>query len=85
MLETGPALMAAAKYIGHFCEDINVAFIQCKADNDNPALCVEQGKQVSICAQKVYNRTCSPLTATQLRQVEHSLQRYLQRLRPLPG
>lgn len=52
--QTGAYLLAASKQIGKFCDDVNDQFIICKAENANPAFCVEPGKRVTACAMSVY-------------------------------
>jgi NADH dehydrogenase (ubiquinone) 1 alpha subcomplex subunit 8 len=53
ILESSSGLMAAAKYLGSFCEDVNTNFLKCKAEDNNPNHCLEQGKLVSQCTQNV--------------------------------
>ena len=50
----GAFLLAASKQIGKHCDDVNDQFIICKAENANPAFCVEIGKKVTQCAISVY-------------------------------
>ena len=51
---TSAVLMAAARHFGKACADPNLAFMQCKEDNDqNPKKCLEEGKKVTQCALKL--------------------------------
>lgn len=52
-MATSSVLYAAAKEIGTHCDPENRAFLQCKASNDDPALCLTSGNAVQACAIKV--------------------------------
>jgi len=41
-LATSSVLYAAAKFIGEECREKNVAFIECKARDDDPRVCLEK-------------------------------------------
>jgi hypothetical protein len=50
----GAWLLAASKSIGKHCDAVNDKFIICKSESNNPAHCVDIGKQVTACALNVY-------------------------------
>eukprot|EP01122_Echinamoeba_exundans_P008771 TRINITY_DN2977_c0_g1_i2.p1 TRINITY_DN2977_c0_g1~~TRINITY_DN2977_c0_g1_i2.p1 ORF type:complete len:110 (+),score=19.21 TRINITY_DN2977_c0_g1_i2:136-465(+) len=54
--QSGAYLLAASKQIGKWCDDINDQFIICKAENPNPAFCIDAGKKVTACALSVFER-----------------------------
>lgn len=47
------ALLTAAPYVGEACLDVNRSFIQCKAGDNNPSKCLDEGAKVTACALKV--------------------------------
>ena len=47
------ALLTAAHYIGDECLDVNRKFIECKAADNNPKKCLEDGIKAKECALKV--------------------------------
>jgi len=53
---SGPSLMAVSKLIGKYCDPENDEFILCKARNSHPAMCVEEGKKVTLCTLQVFKR-----------------------------
>ena len=48
--------MSAAKQIHVSCHRQNAAFYECKQRDANPAACLEAGKQVTSCVNRVYVR-----------------------------
>lgn len=49
-------LMAAAPYIGKFCEGVNSEFMLCRQENNDPRPCVDLGKFVTACTAHVFQR-----------------------------
>lgn len=47
---TSSVLYAAAKEIGAVCNDENIAFLACKAKDENPSACLDKGEAVQACA-----------------------------------
>lgn len=43
-------LYAAAKEIGAHCASENDAFLRCKANDENPEVCLAEGERVQTCA-----------------------------------
>jgi NADH dehydrogenase (ubiquinone) 1 alpha subcomplex subunit 8 len=48
----GPILTAAHRTIGFQCNAVNDAFIRCKEKNPDPAVCLDEGFEVSRCVNK---------------------------------
>ncbi|XP_049877831.1 NADH dehydrogenase [ubiquinone] 1 alpha subcomplex subunit 8-like [Pectinophora gossypiella] len=49
-------LMAAAPYLGKYCESINNEFMLCRYENQDPRPCVELGKIVTKCTIEFFKR-----------------------------
>jgi hypothetical protein len=49
----GPSLLAAARILGLRCRQENLAFVQCKQEDENPVHCIEQGRAVTLCGKQV--------------------------------
>lgn len=52
-MASSPVLYAAAKEIGATCEEENLTFLQCKAGNIEPSVCLDKGAAVQACALRV--------------------------------
>mmetsp|Transcript_10358 Transcript_10358/g.34539 ORF Transcript_10358/g.34539 Transcript_10358/m.34539 type:complete len:112 (+) Transcript_10358:42-377(+) len=52
-LLVGPVLYATNKHIEESCKSVNKFFMQCKQDDRNPRSCLNQGKEVIDCVNRV--------------------------------
>lgn len=46
------SLTCAARILGYECADVNLEFLRCKANNENPRACLPQGEKVTACVLK---------------------------------
>uniref|UniRef100_A0A7S3BVC7 Uncharacterized protein n=1 Tax=Prasinoderma singulare TaxID=676789 RepID=A0A7S3BVC7_9VIRI len=56
MAEPSWVYMSAAKQIHVSCHRQNAAFYECKQRDANPAACLEAGKQVTSCVNRVLDK-----------------------------
>ena len=57
---TGPCPPSACHQIAKYCKPENVAFMKCKAADENPATCLSQGTGVTKCVNKVCVMAAGP-------------------------
>jgi len=48
-------LLSGAKYLDK-CDEQSMAFLRCKAKHKDPAVCLEQGKFLTLCAHKLFQK-----------------------------
>lgn len=48
---TSAPLKSASFFLGSFCQKYNDDFMLCKAENNDPAHCLKEGRRVTRCAQ----------------------------------
>jgi hypothetical protein len=53
-------LYAASRVLPHHCEGLHTLFIACKARDQNPMACYEEGKRVHQCARDVFRLDTIP-------------------------
>lgn len=59
---TSSVLLSAARHMSEYCDLTNAKFMRCRRDKGDPALCLEEGKEVTKCALeflKVIRATCN--------------------------
>ncbi|CCI48254.1 unnamed protein product [Albugo candida] len=47
------SLKCAWRIIGRECNETNLAFLNCKAENDHPTACLSQGEKAVACGLRV--------------------------------
>ncbi len=53
---TSAILVATAHHYGGFCSKENDAFMDCRIDTKDPRKCLEEGKRVTNCARKFFEK-----------------------------
>ncbi|PVU97596.1 hypothetical protein BB559_001998 [Furculomyces boomerangus] len=53
---TSAPLMSVSFFLGSFCKPYNEDFMLCKAENDDPAHCLKEGRKVTRCSIDVISK-----------------------------